>query len=193
MGKVIREICLQSLNCGGCFGFGLFAFKEIWLWPQPRKGHKYTGSLSLDPSTSSWLLIEWLAPSTVTLTYWPSQLRDYGFQSPDHLHTQQASCRWMRGVKAWMADLSRRWKMEGCLQINCQGDKLRSGDRQEHTFHWSTEGSRRIWRLPRYARLFMPLRKPGIDQHKRSPLVLGQKKEQSQSKIFWSAFFPVPL
>lgn len=30
---------------------------------------------------------------TVTLTYWPSQLRDYGFQSSDHLHIQQAKLR----------------------------------------------------------------------------------------------------
>lgn len=143
MGKVIREICLPSLNCGGWFGFGLFAFKP---WPQPRKGHKYTGTLSSEASTSSWRLIEWLVPSTVTLTYWPSQLRDFGFQPSDHLHTQQASCRWVRGVKAWMTSLSGRWKAVSRLTVRETNFTLET-DKNMHSV-----GRLRDWEAPENCR-----------------------------------------
>lgn len=116
MGKVIREICLQSLSFGGLSWFEDLLFTKC----SSNLGQRKVISafcvpwLSLHRSpTTDWMVV----PKIVTLTYWPSRLRDYGFQSSDHLHIQQARLKWMRGVKAWMTSLSRRWKAVSGLTV----------------------------------------------------------------------------
>lgn len=107
MGKVIRETCVQSLGFGVCLGLGVCLFKNrVVTWARERSEVHSRSPGFISPR----LWTERLFPRIVTLTYWPSQLRNDGFQSSNHLHIQQAKLRWMRGVKAWMTSSSRRWK-----------------------------------------------------------------------------------
>lgn len=123
--------------------------------------------------------MEWLDPSTVTLTDRPSHLRDYGFQPSDHLHIQQARFRWMRGVKAWMTSPSRRWKAVSRLTVRETNFTLET-DKNKHPIgrlrNW--EGSEGC----RYARFFMPLSKPGNDQAQKEAVWCSDKKQKAKAR-----------
>lgn len=50
MGKVIREICLQSMGFGSFLLFRKRKKKQVWFSGRPQKGQKYTVGLQ-----ASWL------------------------------------------------------------------------------------------------------------------------------------------
>lgn len=116
-----------------------------------------------------------VVPRTVTVTYWLSWLRDYGFQSSDHLHIQQAKLRWMRGVKPWMTSLSRQWKAVPELTVRETNSTLET---EPGTSYWKTLKLRGV-RSCQCEALFIVylLTKPCDNQHKGSCFMLRKMEK----------------
>lgn len=71
--------------------------------------------------------------------------------------------------------------MEGYPRINCQGDKLHYGDRQEHAFYWRTAKLRGIRKLSICNTAYASHKTLGCSTQKQLPC--PEKKAESQSRI----------
>ena len=115
----------------------------------------------------------------MTVIYWLSWLRDYGFQSSDHLHIQQAKLRWMRGVKPWMTSLSRQWKAVPELTVRETNSTLET---EPGTSYWKTLKLRGV-RSCQYETLFIYSLNPVIISTKEVALCWEKWRKPKQHAL----------